>query len=143
MIALAELGVDIGPLFAGAGVLGLAIGFGAQSLTRDNFSGAFFLMDDAFRIAEYIDLGSVKGTVEKISLRSMQLRHHRGALHTISFGEIKHQTNYSRDWVMMKLPLRVNYDTDVEKVRKLAKTLGKDLMSHPEVDHIFIQPLKS
>lgn len=100
-------------------------------------------MDDAFRIAEYIDLGSVKGTVEKISLRSMQLRHHRGALHTISFGEIKHQTNYSRDWVMMKLPLRVNYDTDVEKVRKLAKTLGKDLMSHPEVDHIFIQPLKS
>ena len=143
MIALAELGVDIGPLFAGAGVLGLAIGFGAQSLIRDIFSGAFFLMDDAFRIAEYIDVGSVKGTVEKISLRSMQLRHHRGALHTIPFGEIKHLTNYSRDWVMMKLPLRVNYDTDVEKVRKLVKTLGKDLMSHPEVGHMFMQPLKS
>lgn len=143
MIALAELGVDIAPLFAGAGVLGLAIGFGAQSLIRDIFSGAFFLLDDAFRIGEYIDVGSVKGSVEKISLRSMQLRHHRGALHTIPFGEIKHLTNYSRDWVMMKLPLRVNYDTDVDKVRKLVKNLGKELMSHPEVGHMFLQPLKS
>ena len=143
MVALAELGVDIAPLFAGAGVLGLAIGFGAQSLIKDIFSGAFFLLDDAFRIGEYIDVGSVKGSVEKISLRAMQLRHHRGALHTIPFGEINHLTNYSRDWVMMKLPLRVNYNTDVEKVRKLVKKLGKDLMSHPEVGHMFMQPLKS
>ena len=143
MVALAELGVDIAPLFAGAGVLGLVIGFGAQSLIKDIFSGAFFLLDDAFRIGEYIDVGSVKGSVEKISLRSMQLRHHRGALHTIPFGEIKYLTNYSRDWVMMKLPLRVNYDTDVEKVRKLVKNLGKALMAHPEVGHMFVQPLKS
>ncbi|MFT5485973.1 MAG: small-conductance mechanosensitive channel [Alphaproteobacteria bacterium] len=143
MVALAELGVDIAPLFAGAGVLGLAIGFGAQSLIKDIFSGAFFLLDDAFRIGEYIDVGSVKGSVEKISLRSMQLRHHRGALHTIPFGEIKHLTNYSRDWVMMKLPLRVNYNTDVDKVRKLVKNLGKELMAHPEVGHMFMQPLKS
>lgn len=143
MVALAELGVDIAPLFAGAGVLGLAIGFGAQSLIKDIFSGAFFLLDDAFRIAEYIDVGSVKGSVEKISLRSMQLRHHRGALHTIPFGEINHLTNYSRDWVMMKLPLRVNYNTDVDKVRKLVKNLGKELMAHPEVGHMFMQPLKS
>jgi small-conductance mechanosensitive channel len=143
MIALSQLGVDIAPLFAGAGVLGLAIGFGAQSLIRDIFSGAFFLIDDAFRIGEYIDIGDIKGSVEKISIRSMQLRHHRGALHTIPFGEIKHLTNYSRDWVMMKLPLRVVYDTDVEKVRKLVKNLGKDLMKHPEVGHLFLQPLKS
>jgi len=143
MVALAELGVDIAPLFAGAGVLGLAIGFGAQSLIKDIFSGAFFLLDDAFRIGEYIDVGSVKGSVEKISLRSMQLRHHRGALHTIPFGKINHLTNYSRDWVMMKLPLRVNYNTDVEKVRKLIKNLGKELMSRPEVGHMFMQPLKS
>lgn len=143
MIALSEMGVDIAPLFASAGVLGLAIGFGAQSLIRDIFSGAFFLFDDAFRIGEYIDLGSVKGTVEKISIRSMQLRHHRGALHTIPFGEINHLTNYSRDWVMMKLPLRVAYDTDVDKVRKIIKNLGKDLMSHPDVGHLFLQPLKS
>jgi small-conductance mechanosensitive channel len=143
MIALSQLGVDIGPLFAGAGVVGLAVGFGAQTLVRDIFSGAFFLMDDAFRIGEYIDVGSVKGTVEKISVRSMQLRHHMGALHTIPFGEITHLTNYSRDWVMMKLKLRVTYDTDIERVRKLIKKLGQQLLEHPEVGDKFMQPLKS
>jgi len=107
------------------------------------FSGAFFLIDDAFRRGEYIDLGSVKGSVEKISIRSMQLRHHLGPLHTIPFGEIQHLTNYSRDWVMMKLPLRVTYDTDVEKVRKLIKNLGKELQAHPELGDKFLEPLKS
>lgn len=143
MIILSQLGVDIAPLFAGAGVVGLAVGFGAQTLIRDIFSGAFFLVDDAFRKGEYIDLGSVKGTVEKISIRSMQLRHHLGALHTIPFGEITQLTNYSRDWAMMKLTLRVTYDTDVERVRKLIKKLGQELLEHPEVGDKFIQPLKS
>jgi moderate conductance mechanosensitive channel len=143
MVTLSEMGVDIAPLFAGAGVVGLAVGFGAQTLIRDMFSGAFFLIDDAFRRGEYIDLGSVKGNVEKISIRSMQLRHHLGPLHTIPFGEIQHLTNYSRDWVMMKLPLRVTYDTDVEKVRKLIKKLGSELLAHPELGDKFLEPLKS
>jgi len=143
MIALSRLGVDVGPLFAGAGVVGLAIGFGAQTLIRDIFSGAFFLIDDAFRKGEYIDLGGVKGTVEKISLRSMQLRHHLGALHTVPFGEIKQLTNYSRDWAMMKLTLRLTYGTDVEKVRRLIKDLGKALQQDPEIGSKFLQPLKS
>ncbi len=143
LIVLLELGINVSPLFAGAGVVGLAIGFGAQTLVRDIFSGAFFLIDDAFRKGEYIDIGDVKGTVEKISVRSFQLRHHLGALNTIPFGEIKVLTNYSRDWVMMKLPLRVTYDTDVEKVRKLIKKLGQDLLSDPVIGENFIQPLKS
>ena len=124
MIGLSELGIDIAPLFAGAGVIGLAIGFGAQTLIRDIFSGAFFLVDDAFRKGEYIDIGDVQGTVERISVRSMQVRHHNGPLHTVPFGEIKFLTNFSRDWVMMKLKIRVTYDTDVEKLRKLIKKLG-------------------
>ncbi|WP_204112452.1 mechanosensitive ion channel family protein [Shimia biformata] len=143
LIALLELGINVSPLFAGAGVVGLAIGFGAQSLVRDIFSGAFFLIDDAFRKGEYIDVGSVKGTVENISVRSFQLRHHLGPLHTIPFGEIQQLTNYSRDWVIMKLPLRVTYDTDVEKVRKLIKKLGIELLDDPVIGHNFIQPLKS
>ncbi len=143
LIALLELGINVSPLFAGAGVVGLAVGFGAQTLVRDIFSGAFFLFDDAFRKGEYIDLGEVKGTVEKISVRSFQLRHHLGALHTIPFGEIKVLSNYSRDWVIMKLPLRVTYDTDVEKVRKLIKKLGQELLSDPVIGENFIQPLKS
>ncbi|MBK0327394.1 mechanosensitive ion channel [Rhodobacteraceae bacterium F11138] len=143
LIALLELGINVSPLFAGAGVVGLAIGFGAQTLVRDIFSGAFFLVDDAFRKGEYIDIGDVKGTVEKISVRSFQLRHHLGALNTIPFGEIKVLTNYSRDWVIMKLPLRVTYDTDVEKVRKLIKKLGQELLQDPVIGENFIQPLKS
>lgn len=143
LIVLLELGINVSPLFAGAGVVGIAIGFGAQTLVRDIFSGAFFLIDDAFRKGEYIDIGQVKGTVEKISVRSFQLRHHLGALHTIPFGEIQVLTNYSRDWVMMKLPLRVTYDTNVDKVRKLIKTLGVVLMDDPVVGPSFLQPLKS
>ncbi len=138
-----EIGLNVAPLFAGAGILGLAIGFGSQTLVRDILSGAFFLMDDAFRRGEYIDVGEVKGTVEKISLRSFQLRHHLGMLHTIPFGEIKFLTNYSRDWVMMKLPLRLTYDTDVERVRKLVKKLGQELMQDPVIGDKFLQPLKS
>ncbi|MFA3918549.1 mechanosensitive ion channel family protein [Ruegeria hyattellae] len=143
LIALLELGVNVSPLFAGAGVVGLAVGFGAQTLVRDIFSGAFFLVDDAFRKGEYIDIGDVKGVVEKISVRSFQLRHHLGALNTIPFGEIKVLTNYSRDWVIMKLPLRVTYDTDVERVRKMIKNLGKELLKDPVIGENFIQPLKS
>ncbi len=143
MILFSRLGVDIAPLFAGAGVVGLAIGFGAQTLIRDIFSGGFFLFDDAFRKGEYIELGDIRGTVEKISLRSFQLRHHNGGLHTVPFGDIQHLTNYSRDWVIMKLPMRVTYDTDVEKVRKLVKNLGQELLEHPDIGKSFLQPLKS
>ncbi|MEM1346195.1 MAG: mechanosensitive ion channel family protein [Pseudomonadota bacterium] len=145
-IALAvasELGFNVAPLFAGAGIVGLAIGFGSQTLVRDILSGAFFLMDDAFRKGEYIDVGEVKGTVEKISLRSFQLRHHLGMLHTIPFGAINHLTNFSRDWVIMKLPLRLTYDTDVERVRKLVKKLGQELLDDPVIGAKFLQPLKS
>jgi small-conductance mechanosensitive channel len=143
MIILSSLGVDIGPLLAGAGVVGLAIGFGAQTLVRDIVSGVFFLLDDAFRVGEYIDLGNVKGTVEKISIRSMQLRHHRGALNTVPFGEISYLTNYSRDWAIMKLEFRVTYDTDVALVKKIFKQINTELMANPEIAPNLIAPLKS
>ncbi|MEO1249120.1 MAG: mechanosensitive ion channel domain-containing protein, partial [Pseudomonadota bacterium] len=97
LIGLAAMGVNIAPLLAGAGVVGLAIGFGAQALVRDIVSGVFFLIDDAFRVGEYIEMGELRGTVESISIRSLRVRHHRGAIHTIPFGELKSLTNYSRD----------------------------------------------
>ncbi len=143
LIIAFRLGVNVAPLFAGAGIVGLAIGFGAQTLVRDVLSGMFFLLDDAFRKGEYIDVGGVKGTVERISIRSFQLRHHLGPLNTVPFGEIKSLTNYSRDWVIMKLPLRLTYDTDVEHVRKVIKKLGQELMEHPVEGPKFVQPLKS
>jgi moderate conductance mechanosensitive channel len=140
---LGQLGVNILPLLAGAGIVGLAIGFGAQTLVKDIISGVFFLIDDAFRKGEYIDIGNVKGTVERISIRSMQLRHHNGPLNTVPFGDIRHVTNFSRDWVMMKLPLRLTYDTDAEKVRKMIKRLGEEMLEDPNLGPLFLQPLKS
>ncbi len=143
MITLAELGVEIGPILAGAGVIGLAIGFGSQALIRDIVSGAFFLIDDAFRLGEYIDVGEVKGSVEKMSVRSLRLRHHRGAVHTVPFGEVKTLTNYSRDWAIMKLKFRVKFDADVRKVKKIFKKIGQELLEHEEIGEDFIQPFKS
>ena len=140
---LGELGVNIAPLLAGAGVIGLAIGFGAQTLVKDIVSGFFFLLDDAFRTGEYIDVGDVMGTVEKISIRSLRLRHHLGAVHTVPYGEIAKLTNYSRDWVIVKLKFRVPFDTDIAKVKKIFKQIGKDLWSDPELGPDFLDPFKS
>ncbi len=143
LTVLSELGVDIGPLIAGAGIFGLAIGFGAQTLVKDVISGVFFLFDDAFRVGEYVNAGSVAGTVEHVSLRSLRLRHQNGPLHTIPFGEIQHLTNYSRDWAIMKLKFRVPFDTDIEKVRKIVKKIGKSMLADPELGPNFLAPLKS
>jgi len=143
MVVLASLGVNIGPLIAAASVLGLAIGFGAQSLVADVISGIFFLVDDAFRKGEYIDVGGSTGTVEQISVRSMQLRHHNGPIHTIPYSQINTLTNFSRDWVIMKFELRIPFEEDVEKVRKLIKKVGQKMLEDPEHGPQFLDPLKS
>jgi moderate conductance mechanosensitive channel len=143
MIGLAGLGVNIGPLLAGAGIAGIAIGFGTQTLVRDIVSGVFFLVDDSFRLGEYVDVGPVKGTVERISLRSMQIRHHRGALHTIPFGEVKRLTNHSREWVIHKVELPLPPETDLDVIRKMLKRIGEELVADPELGPHILQPLKS
>ena len=102
-MALSALGVEIGPLIAGAGVVGVAIGFGAQTLVKDIIAGMFYLLDDAFRVGEYIQSGNYKGTVESFSLRSVKLRHHRGPLYTVPFGVLGAVQNMSRDWVIDKI----------------------------------------
>jgi small-conductance mechanosensitive channel len=140
---LSALGVNIGPLLAGAGVVGLAVGFGAQTLVRDIISGAFYLMDDAFRLGEYIDVGDAKGTVEKIGIRSMHLRHHRGPINVVPYGAIRRMTNQSRDWVVEKLEFRLTYDTDIAKVKKIIKKIGQELAADPELGPYILQPLKS
>jgi len=142
VIALGDLGVDIGPLLAGAGVVGIALGFGAQALVRDVIAGLFFLIDDAFRFGEYIDTGRLKGTVEAISIRSLRLRHQNGQVHTIPFGQIQAVTNSSRDWAIIKFNLHIAPDSDLERVRKTIKQLGLALLEDPEIGADFIQPLK-
>jgi small-conductance mechanosensitive channel len=143
LLAVGSLGIDIRPLLAGAGILGLAIGFGAQKLVTDIVSGIFFLIDDAFRVGEYVDVGGTRGTVEKISIRSMQLRHHRGNVHTIPYGSVDKVTNFSRDWVIMKLMFTVPFDTDPNKVKKIFKKIGAEMMEDPLYKDDFLEPFKS
>ncbi|MBY5588015.1 mechanosensitive ion channel family protein [Rhizobium leguminosarum] len=142
LIVLAELGVQIGPLIAGAGIFGVALGFGSQTLVKDVVSGIFYLLDDAFRVGEYIQAKSYKGTVEGFSLRSVRLRHHRGPVFTVPFGELGAVENMSRDWVIDKFRVNVSYDADIEKARKLAKKIGEELKADPELGPLFIEPLK-
>jgi len=142
LMVLSSMGIQIGPLLAGAGVAGVAIGFGAQTLVKDIISGVFYLLDDAFRVGEYIQSGSYKGTVESFSLRSVKLRHHRGPLYTVPFGELGAVQNMSRDWVIDKLTVTITYDSDLAKAKKLIKQIGKDLAADPEFKPHIIEPLK-
>jgi small-conductance mechanosensitive channel len=142
MMSLSAIGIEIGPLIASAGVVGVAIGFGAQTLVKDVISGMFYLLDDAFRIGEYIVAGNYKGTVESFSLRSVRLRHHRGPIYTIPFGDLGAVQNLSRDFVIDKLRFQVTYDTDLEKARKLIKKAGQELAADPEFGSKIIEPLK-
>ncbi|MEM7376406.1 MAG: mechanosensitive ion channel family protein [Pseudomonadota bacterium] len=143
MIVLSSFGVDIGPLLAGAGVVGIALGFGAQALVKDIISGIFFLIDDAFRVGEYIEFGEYRGEVERISIRSMRLRHHRGAVQTIPFGELLVVVNHNRDWVIYKQEFQVPYEADIEKIRKIVKRIGLALLEDPVHGPNFLAPLKS
>jgi len=142
MSVLAALGVDILPLLAGASVIGVAIGFGSQTLVRDVVSGAFFLMDDAFRLGEYIEVGDAKGRVEKINIRSLFLRHHRGAINILPYGEIKRLRNTNRDWMIMVMDFRLTYDTNLMTVKKIMKQVGDEIAADPELAPDLLQPLK-
>jgi small-conductance mechanosensitive channel len=142
MLILSAIGVNIGPLLAGAGVIGLAIGFGAQTLVRDIITGVFLLLDDAFRVGEYIVSGNYKGTVEEIGIRAVKLRHHRGPLYTVPFSELRGVQNQSRDWVIDKFSIGITYDSDIEKARKLIKKIGEKLAADPEHAPHIMEPMK-
>ena len=142
LMVLAELGVEIGPLIAGAGIFGVAIGFGSQTLVKDVISGVFYLMDDAFRVGEYIQSGSYMGTVESFSLRSVRLRHHRGPVFTVPFGELGAVQNMSRDWVIDKFRLKVHFDSDIAKAKKLTKAVGAELLQDEELGPLIIETVK-
>jgi len=141
--SLWALGIEITPVLAGAGVVGLAIGFGAQALVRDVIAGVFYLAEDAFRIGEYVEAGgNTKGTVERITLRSVALRHHNGPLHFVPYGALGTVRNTSRDWVIEKFNLPLPIDVDSEKVRKLIKKVGEEMMVDSHFGPLMMEPLK-
>ncbi|MEX2298323.1 MAG: mechanosensitive ion channel family protein [Dongiaceae bacterium] len=103
----------------------------------------FFLLEDSFRIGDYVEVGNIRGSVEGISMRSLKLRHHRGAVHTLPFGQMKSLTNYTRDWALMRLEFSVAPNTDIGLVKRIIKKIAKDLSDDPVMGPSFIEPLKS
>jgi small-conductance mechanosensitive channel len=143
MSALSALGLQIGPLLAGAGVVGISVGFGAQTLVRDLLAGLFFLLDDAFRVGEFIESGGISGTVESFSLRSIKLRHVNGQLQTVPFGDLKSIVNFSRDWVSQELRVSVTHDTDLDELEALIEEVSAGLMEDPASAALILDPVRS
>jgi hypothetical protein len=130
------------PIFRMLAFVVLAVLAVMMALVRDVISGIFYLSDDAFRVGEYIQSGSYKGTVESFSLRSVKLRHHRGPVYTVPFGQLGAVQNMSRDWVIDKMTIGVTYDSNIDKAKKLIKDIGKELAADPEFAPHVIEPLK-
>ena len=143
MSARSSLGFNIAPLLASAGVVGIAVGFGAQTLVRDLFSGASYLIEDVFRIGDYIEGGNAKGTVERITFRTVALRHQNGPLHFVPYGSLGSVRSNSRDWVIDKFEIPLPITVDSEQLRKLVKKIGLEMLDDPELVKIIDMPLKA
>jgi small conductance mechanosensitive channel len=141
VMILGELGVELGPLIAGAGIIGVALGFGSQSLVRDFLSGIFILVEDQFGIGDIVNLdGTTSGTVEAVSLRTTRLRAVDGTVWHVPNGEIRRVGNMSQHWSRALLDVEVAYATDLtraqEVIREVAHTVwqeDKHVLEEPEV----------
>jgi len=124
---LSEVGIDITPLLAGAGVAGIAIGFGAQSLIRDVLNGLFILLEDQYNKGDVVRIAGIAGLVEEVNLRRTILRDLDGIVHTIPNGEIKTASNFTRDWSRVNLNISVAYGTDLDHAISVINRVGKEL----------------
>ncbi len=133
LVGLSALGVDITPLMAGAGIVGLAISFGSQALVKDIVSGVFHIVDDVFRIGESVEVGARRGIVEQINLRSIRLREEDGRLHTIPLGELGAVTNHSRKLVRLRITVALNQAADRNEITLLTRQAAAALRSEPQI----------
>jgi small-conductance mechanosensitive channel len=130
LLVLGELGFDLAPLLAGAGILGVAIGFGSQSLVKDFLSGFFILVEDQFGVGDIVDLEpGISGTVEAVSLRTTRLRSVDGTVWHVPNGEIRRVGNMSQHWSRALLDVDVAYDTDLALARTVIKRVADELWS--------------
>jgi moderate conductance mechanosensitive channel len=131
MEVLPMLGLNLGPLLASAGVVGLAVGFGAQTLVHDVINGSFILLEDQFDLGDTIRIAGVKGTVEQMSLRRTVLRDDDGTLHTVPNSQILIVSNMTRDWAQVALKVAVAYDEPSDRIVALLKQVGEDVRHDP------------
>jgi moderate conductance mechanosensitive channel len=127
LIVLSELGINIAPLLAGAGVVGLAIGFGAQTLVKDVITGIFILAEDTVGVGDVVDLSGHIGVVEAMTLRSIRLRDHTGAVHTIPFSAVSTVMNMTRDFGYAVFDIGIAYSEDLDRVIDLLRKLGDEM----------------
>ncbi|MEE2768855.1 MAG: mechanosensitive ion channel family protein [Actinomycetota bacterium] len=127
LLALGEIGFDLGPLIAGAGIVGFAIGFGAQSMVADFIAGVFILVEDQYAEGDFVDLGDASGTVERVTLRTTVLRDINGALWVVPNGEIRRVCNSSQLWGRAVLDIDVAYDTDIDLAASVIKEVADGL----------------
>ena len=132
LLILGEIGVNLGPLIAGAGIGGVALGFGAQSVVKDFLSGVFMLIEDHYGVGDVIDTGCATGVVEKMSLRSTTVRDVKGTVWHIPNGEIARVGNYSQIWSRALIDIEVAYDTDLRAAMNVANSVAEEFWEDPE-----------
>ncbi len=128
---LSALGVDIAPVLAGAGVLGIAIGFGAQTLVRDIIGGVFVLVEDQYRKGDVVRIADTAGMVESISLRRTVLRDLDGIVHSVPNGLVAVASNFTHGWSRVNLDVSVSYNEDIDRVISVMDRVGRDLAADP------------
>ena len=139
-IILAEVGLNMGPALAGLGVIGVAIGFGAQSLIKDIFNGLFILFENQYCIGDWVSIAGVDGLVENINLRRTVIRDFNGSVHSIPNGEIKVSTNFTKEWARINMNISVGYGEDLNRVIEVINGVGEELAKDPDWECDFMEP---
>jgi small conductance mechanosensitive channel len=142
LMVLSEIGINIAPLLAGAGVVGLAIGFGAQRLVQDVINGAFILFQDLMSVGDVVKLGDKAGVVEALSIRTVRLRDLAGVVHTIPFSAIEGVSNLTRDYSFHVFDIGIAYREDVDEVIGLIERIGEELLADAEIGALMLEPLE-
>ena len=140
LMILGKLGLDIGPAVAGFGVIGIAVGFGAQTLVRDYLNGALILVENQFSIGDVVRLAGVAGTVEDFNLRRTTVRDLDGVVHTIPNGEIKVASNLTRTWARINQDITVAYGTDIDRAIEVVDKVGRELQQDPVWKRRILEP---
>jgi small conductance mechanosensitive channel len=138
LLILPILGINVGPLLASAGVLGVALGFGAQSLVKDYLSGIFLVFEDQYGVGDLVDLGEAVGVVEDVTLRITRLRDLGGVVWYVRNGEILRVANQSQGWVLAAVDIPVAYDENLDKVRRTIEAVAEDMYGDPLYDDMLL-----
>lgn len=142
LIVLSEIGIDIGPLLAGAGIVGLAVGFGAQTLVKDIITGIFILVENQFSVGDVVNVGGKGGLVEGISIRTITLRDFDGTVYTVPFSEVGSTSNLTKDFSFYVLDVRLSYHEDTDQVVEVLKALLDEMIADPEYGPKILAPLE-